>query len=121
MNLERIRSAVPEIFHTQTKKSQTAPKTAKNRTLRSSLRAVNTRRFVLCKLKYSGAVRSYQAQLIDQLSVVVITTTVQATHQPTVVMESGLVNRRLKSTQLGATAAVQRIKHTVIQTRRLQH
>jgi len=27
MNLSQIRSAVPDIFHTQTKKSQTAPKT----------------------------------------------------------------------------------------------
>jgi len=38
VNLSQIRSAVPEILHTQTKKSQTAQR--QNRTLRSSLRAV---------------------------------------------------------------------------------
>jgi len=38
VNLAQIRSAVPEIFHTQTKNPQTDG--AKNRTFRSSLRAV---------------------------------------------------------------------------------
>ena len=38
VNLAQIRSAVPEIFHTQPKKAQTDG--AKNRTFRSSVRAV---------------------------------------------------------------------------------
>jgi len=38
VNLAQIRSAVPEIFHTQTKNSQTD--SAKNRTLHSPLHAV---------------------------------------------------------------------------------
>jgi len=39
VNVAHIRSAVPEIFHTQTKKVTDG---AKNKTLRSSPRAVNT-------------------------------------------------------------------------------
>ena len=40
MNFAQIRSAVPEIFHTQKRFTDRA----KNRTLRSSLRAINTKR-----------------------------------------------------------------------------
>jgi len=40
VNFVQIRSAVPEILHTQTKKPQTDG--AENRTFRSSLRAVKT-------------------------------------------------------------------------------
>ena len=73
VNLAQICSAVPEIFHTETKKAQTD--SAKNRTIRSSLRAVIIaqyfREYAADLLKYNFASEWYSSIYLHLIALIV--------------------------------------------------